>query len=188
MNSCNNDNLSKDVGHFFNLFEDRELVVILTDAHNKMIKQTWKKHDQFRCTLRKKWSHNGSILEPFWKYSSPRDLGTNKILTTVLDGIFEYPYIVALNKNIGSPGHPWAFSRNMVPFKNVVKLISQKNIGTSPLGPALKTVPLWSFFLIIMFVLKWYLNGGHPVDMRMVPLWSHFGSTFSFQCNNLLVT
>ncbi len=45
-------------------------------------------------------------------YSSPWDLGTNKILTTVLDGIFEYPHIVALKKNIRSPGHPWAFSWN----------------------------------------------------------------------------
>ena len=36
-------------------------------------------------------------------------------------------------------------------------------------------------------VLKQYLNmlkGGHPVDMKMAPLWSHFGSTFFFQCTH----
>ncbi len=48
----------------------------------------------------------------------------------------------------------------------------------------------WShFFLIIMFektavlskvVPKQYLKGGHPVDMKMAPLWTHFGFTFSF--------
>ncbi len=32
------------------------------------------------------------------------------------------------------------------------------------------------------FLLKWYLKGGHPIDMKMAPLWSHFGSTFFFQC------
>ena len=30
-------------------------------------------------------------------------------------------------------------------------------------------------------VLKRYLNGGHPVDMKMAPPWSRFGSTFFFQ-------
>ncbi len=32
-------------------------------------------------------------------------------------------------------------------------------------------------------VLKWYLNGGHHVDMKTAPPWSRFGSTFFFQCN-----
>ena len=39
-----------------------------------------------------------------------------------------------------------------------------------------KTVPLCKV------VLKRYLNGGHPVDMKMAPPWSRFGSTFSFKC------
>ncbi len=26
------------------------------------------------------------------------------------------------------------------------------------------------------------INGGHPVDMKMAPPWSHFSSTFFFQC------
>ncbi len=30
-------------------------------------------------------------------------------------------------------------------------------------------------------VLKQYLNGGHPVDMKTAPLWSQFSSTFFFQ-------
>ncbi len=45
------------------------------------------------------------------------------------------------------------------------------------------------FFLIIMKRVplckeapKWYLKGGHLVDREMVPLWSHFGSTFFFLC------
>ncbi len=32
-----------------------------------------------------------------------------------------------------------------------------------------------------VLVLKWYLIGGHPVVMKMAPLWSHFDSTFFFQ-------
>ncbi len=38
----------------------------------------------------------------------------------------------------------------------------------------------WSHF----FLNKRYLNGGHLVDMKMAPLWSHLGSTFFFQCNS----
>ncbi len=30
-------------------------------------------------------------------------------------------------------------------------------------------------------VLKHYLKGGHPMDMKMAPLWSHFDSTLFFQ-------
>ena len=45
-----------------------------------------------------------------------------------------------------------------------------------------KTAPLFKSSLIIMFVLKRYLNGGHPVDMKRAPPWSRFGSTFFFQC------
>ncbi len=32
-------------------------------------------------------------------------------------------------------------------------------------------------------VLKRYLNGGHPLDMKTAPPWSRFGSTFFYQCN-----
>ncbi len=75
----------------------------------------------------------------FLKYSSPWDLCTNKILTTVLDGIFKYPHIVALKKTLSQGAAYYNFlSIIMVLLKNVVKLSSQKNIGTIPLGPALK--------------------------------------------------
>ena len=36
-------------------------------------------------------------------------------------------------------------------------------------------------FLSLIIMLKRYLNGGHPVDMKTAPSWSHFGSTFFFQ-------
>ncbi len=30
--------------------------------------------------------------------------------------------------------------------------------------------------------LKQYLKGGHPMYMKMAPLWIHFDSVFFFQC------
>ena len=52
--------------------------------------------------------------------------------------------------------------------------------------------PQWSCFhvhtllVVWRWVLKWYLNGGHPVDMKTAPPWSRFGSTFFFQCSFIL--
>ncbi len=42
-----------------------------------------------------------------------------------------------------------------------------------------KTAPLFKSGAVF------YLNGGHPVDMKTAPPWSHFGSTFFFQCSCL---
>ncbi len=45
-------------------------------------------------------------------------------------------------------------------------------------GNRLHLLKVEPFFYLI---LKRYLNGGHPVDMKTAPPWSHFGSTFFFQ-------
>ena len=100
------------------------------------------------------------------------------------------------------------FEKKTVPLTKVVPFAKTAVFHNFP-QKRLKTVPLFSstlelfwktatlflqpfFSLIIMFekktvpltkvVLKRYLNGGHHVDMKTSPPWSHFGSTFIFQC------
>ncbi len=51
------------------------------------------------------------------------------------------------------------------------------------MAPQWKFLEKWFHFVKVepFFPLE-YLKRGHPVDMKMGPLWSHFGSTFFFQC------
>ncbi len=66
------------------------------------------------------WSKN--------QYSSAWYPVCNIFLTAVSEGIFEYPYIVALK----------FFNYYMVLFKNAIRHSGQKNITDTPLGPALQ--------------------------------------------------